>query len=79
MAKCLLAIMTVKIDENGFIVGYSAAIDTPMNNFFGDYRANIGISIAANLAALRTKAVQDAAVHGAVISTSDVIVFGGPV
>lgn len=79
MPKAFCVITTAQaVSASQFTVGYSCATDVPVRNFSSDFKPNTALSIAQNLADLKTKVVTDCAGQGVTIATTDVIVFGGP-
>ena len=79
MAKAICVISMVQsISGPKLLVGYTVATDIPITNFGADFKANTAVSVATNLANLKTKVVADCANQGVTLVSTDVIVFGGP-
>ena len=80
MPKSLCVIDSVRAESGPlFFVSYTLSIDIPVFNISSEFQVNAAVSVAINLANLKTKVVADCARLGVTLLVTDVIVFGGPV
>lgn len=80
MAKAIVVISSTQVENLVASVSYSASVingGSPYS-YGSSYTVNTGISLAANLTAMRNKVIAEAAANGVTLLTADVIVFGAP-